>query len=232
MANGGAQTKKHPNIMEKILHLMEIGGPMMVPLAGLAFIGMIIFLERLLYLHKGQIKAVEFVSGIKEALKKRRVLEAITICDETYGPIPRIVKSALVSAEEPAEVMSASINAAAANEFALIDRRVASVALVAKLAPLLGLMGTVIALLQIFFDMGESGSYATAAQFSNSIYNALLSTAFGLLIAILAWLGYSFLNSRVRAIAHDIDWSANEIMIFIMRGMPEHENLHMDGCSK
>ena len=85
--------------MEKILHLMEIGGPMMVPLAGLAFIGMIIFLERLLYLHKGQIKAVEFVSGIKEALKKRRVLEAITICDETYGPIPRIVKSALVSYE-------------------------------------------------------------------------------------------------------------------------------------
>ena len=215
--------------MEKILHLMEIGGPMMIPLAGLAFIGMIIFLERLLYLHKGQIKAVEFVSGIKEALKKRRILEAITICDETYGPIPRIVKSALVSAEEPAEVMSASLNAAAENEFALIDRRVASVALVAKLAPLLGLMGTVIALLQIFLDMGESGSYATAATFSAEVYSALISSAAGLMIFIAAMIGYSFLNSRLKAIVYDMQFAANSILLFIADGMPEDENLKIGG---
>ena len=201
----------------------------MVPLAALAFIGVIIFIERLLYLHKGQIRAIEFVAGIKTALKNRRQLEAITICDESYGPIPRIVKIALLNSEQSREIMSQSVSVAAQNEFALIDRRVASVALVAKIAPLLGLMGTVVALLQIFYTMSKSGSYATVSEFSLFVYAALLSTAFGLFISILGWLAYSFLNSRVRALAHDIDLSANEILLFINRGMPENENLHMKG---
>lgn len=201
----------------------------MVPLAALAFIGVIIFIERLLYLHKGQIRAIEFVAGIKTALKNRRLLEAITICDESYGPIPRIVKIALLNSEQSREIMSQSVSVAAQNEFALIDRRVASVALVAKIAPLIGLMGTVVALLQIFYTMSKSGSYATVSEFSLFVYAALLSTAFGLFISILGWLAYSFLNSRVRALAHDIDLSANEILLFINRGMPENENLHMKG---
>jgi motA/tolQ/exbB proton channel len=215
--------------MEKIFYIFKMGGPMMVPLAALAFIGVIIFIERLLYLHKGQIRAIEFVAGIKTALKNRRLLEAITICDESYGPIPRIVKIALLNSEQSREIMSQSVSVAAQNEFALIDRRVASVALVAKIAPLLGLMGTVVALLQIFYTMSKSGSYATVSEFSLFVYAALLSTAFGLFISILGWLAYSFLNSRVRALAHDIDLSANEILLFINRGMPENENLHMKG---
>ena len=77
--------------MQKLIDIFSMGGPVMIPLAGLGFVGAIIFLERLLYLYKGQIRAVEFVSGIKTALKNRRLLEAITICDESFGPTPRIV---------------------------------------------------------------------------------------------------------------------------------------------
>ena len=124
---------------------------------------------------------------------------------------------------------NAHLNAAAHNQFALIDRRVASLALVAKTAPLLGLLGTVLGILEIFYTMGESSSYVSASELSMGIYNALLSSAFGLLIAIVAWLAYSFINNRVRALAHDIDWASNEILLFIERGMPENENLHMEG---
>lgn len=219
-------------MLKNILHLFELGGPMMIPIAALAFAGIVIFMERLFYLHKGQIRAVEFVAGIKSILKKKRVLEALTLCDESFGPVPRIVKTALVSADEKPDAMSQAVNAAAINEFALIERRVASVALIAKIAPLLGLMGTVIALLEIFYNMNKSGSYVSAADFSGQIYAALLSTAFGLFVCILGWLAYSFLNSRVRALAHDIEWAANETMLFIARGMPENENLHMSGKSE
>lgn len=215
--------------MEKILNIFQMGGAMMIPLAVIAFIAIIIFLERFFYLHKGQISAVEFVDGIKAVLKKHRLLEAITICDESVGPVPRVVKVALLNCEQSDEIMSQSVNAAALNEFALIDRRVASVALIAKIAPLMGLMGTILSLLQIFYTMSKSGDYATVSQFSTYIYSALLSTAFGLLIAICGWVAYSFLNSRVRALAHDIDWAANDIMLFIIRKMPENEHLHIQG---
>lgn len=202
---------------------------MMAPLAGVAFVGAIIFLERLLYLHKGQIRASEFLSGIKAALKKRRLLEAITLCDESPGPVPRVIKAGLLSGESSKEEMALALESAALNEFALIERRVSSMALIAKISPIIGLLGTVVALLQTFYIMGESGGYAAASEFSSHVYNALLSSAFGLTIFIFAYLGYSFLNGRVRALAHDIEWTANEVMLFVARGMPENENLHMEG---
>ena len=216
-------------MLENILNVFKLGGPMMVPLVFLALAGIVIFLERFLYLHKGQIRAKEFVSGIKSILKKKRLLEALTLCDESYGPVPRVVKAALLSSDETPDAMAQAVNAAAINEFSLIERRVASVALIAKIAPLLGLMGTVIALLEIFYKMGNAGAYIEASKFSGQVYAALFSTATGLLICIAGWLGYSFLNGRVRALAHDIEWAANETMLFIMRGMPENEGLHLSG---
>ncbi len=205
---------------------------MMIPLSALALAAIIISLERFFYLHKGQIRAQEFVDGIKTVLKKKRLLEAITICDESVGPIPRVVKAALLNSEQNVEVMSQSVNAAALNEFALIDKRVTSIALISKIAPLMGLMGTVISLLQIFHTMSQSGDYATASDFSAYVFAALLSTAFGLLIAIFGWISYSFLNGRVRAISHDIDFAANDIILFIARKMPEDENLYIKGDEK
>lgn len=201
----------------------------MIPLLALAFAGIAIFVERLFYLHRGQIRAAEFIAGIKNLLKKKRLLEALTLCDETIGPVPRVVKTVLLSADESTNVMSQAANAAALNEFALIERRVSSVALLARIAPLIGLIGTVIAILEIFYGIDKNGTYVSLAQFSGQVYAALLSTAFGLLICAFGWLGYSFLNSRVRAIAHDIEWSANETMLFVARGMPENENLQMAG---
>ncbi len=218
--------------MDKLLNIFQIGGVMMIPLTALAVAAIIISLERFFYLHKGQIRAQEFVDGIKAVLKKKRLLEAITICDEGVGPIPRIVKTALINSEQSVDVMSQSVNAAALNEFAQIDKRVASIALIAKIAPLMGLMGTIISLLQIFHTMAQSGDYATASDFSAYVFSALLSTAFGLLIAIFGWISYSFLNGRVRAIAQDMDLAGNDIVLFIARKMPEDENLYIKGADK
>ena len=215
--------------MQKLITLFNSGGPMMYPLVLLALVMFVIFLERFLYLHKGQIRAVEFVSGIKESLKKKRVLEAITICDESSAPVPRIIKEALINSEKSTDVMSQAVNASAINQFALLNRRITSLALIAKIAPLIGLLGTIFALLQIFSDMSSSGSYISMSELSTYIYNALVSSAFGLLISIISFIFYSFLISKIRAISHDIDWSANDIMLFIIRGMPEKEDLQIEG---
>ncbi len=206
-----------------------MGGATMYPLALLMFIMSVIFLERFLYLHKGKIRAQEFVAGIKSSLKRHRLLEAITICDESFGPIPRVVKEALVNSEKPTETMSQAVNSVAINQFSLLSRRISSIALIAKIAPLIGLMGTVLALLGIFQTMGESGSYVSASNMSMYIYQALLSSAFGLFISILSWIAYSFLNSKLKALAQDIDWSANEMLLFIIRKMPENEDLLIEG---
>ncbi len=211
--------------MEKFLNILQSGGPMMVPLGLLALIGLTLFLERLFFLHKGQIRAMEFVSGIKEALKKRRLLEALTLCDETPGPVPRIVKAALVNSERSFDTMRQSVLAQADAEVPLLERRIAGVRLVAKIAPYLGFMGTLLALLNIFFAMSKSGSYASASAFSADVYNALISTVAGFAVYIVAVLCHSMLFSRMKAIIYDIQWSANSILKFISDGMPENEDM-------
>ncbi len=76
------------------------GGPMMLVLAGLAVLGVMVFVERLLFLHRGQIRAREFLEGIRNILAKRRLVEALTVCEETPGPVAAVVKVALLHAGE------------------------------------------------------------------------------------------------------------------------------------
>lgn len=218
--------------MDRFLTIFNSGGPMMFPILIASFIVCLLFLERFLYLHKAQIRATDFVSGLKVPLKKGRLLEALTICEETPCPVSRVLKAALLNCESSKAVMVDGIRAAALLELPLLQRRLSSIILIAKIAPLMGLLGTVLALTQIFYKMGRSGSYVTAAEFSDQIYAALISTASGLFLCLLAWVMYAFLLGRVRAIAHDIDWASNEMILFIEKGMPADEHLKMLGNKK
>ena len=79
------------------------GVPVMYPLLFVSLLGFVIFIERSLYLHKGQIGTEDFLSGIKNLVRKKRLVEALTLCDDTPGPMARIVKSALLHYGESRE---------------------------------------------------------------------------------------------------------------------------------
>ena len=70
------------------LSLLEKGGPIMWVLLGMSLIGFLVFVERVLFLHRGQIRSSEFVTGIKNIVRKQRLVEALTLCEETPGPVP------------------------------------------------------------------------------------------------------------------------------------------------
>ncbi|MBO6103127.1 MAG: MotA/TolQ/ExbB proton channel family protein [Opitutales bacterium] len=215
--------------MEHTLNLFNAGGPMMWPIAASAFIAALLFVERFLYLHMGQIKAADFVAGIKTPLKKERLLEALTICDETPCPVSRVIRAALLNCRASRGVVIDAVRAAALQELPLLQRRIASIMLIAKIAPLMGFIGTVLALVGIFNKIGKSGDYLSVSEFSMQIYNALISSAAGLALCLVAWVMYAFLQGKIRAIAHDIDWASNEIILFIERGMPADESLKIYG---
>ena len=213
--------------MERFLNIFHAGGPMMIPILFSAFVAALLFLERFLYLHKGQIRAVDFINGLKNSLKEGRLTEALTICEETPCPVSRVVKAALLTCESGRTVIADSARAAALLELPMLQRRIASIMLIAKIAPLMGMIGTILALLQIFSTIASAGSYFTVDAFSAQIFNALVSTAAGLLLCLVSWIMYALLQGRVRAIAHDIDWAANEIILFIEKGMPANEGLRL-----
>ncbi len=207
----------------------------------LAAFVLIAFIERAIFLHKAQIRASDFLDGIKNSLKKDRLLEAITICEDAPSPVSRVLKTALLnlggdkSANQISlnvstiSLLTSALNAAASLELPLLRRRLAIFSLFAKISPILGLMGTLIALLEIFNKYYGSGSYLPASEFSAQIYNALISTVVGMFFCIFSWIAYTFLLSRVRAVAQDIDWVSSEILLFVQKGLPQEEGLYIRG---
>jgi biopolymer transport protein ExbB len=204
----------------KIFDLLHQGGPMMWPLLALSVLGFVFFVERALYLHQGQIRTAEFVEGIKNLARKRRILEALTVCEETPGPVAAIVKAALKNHAEGEARLRGAIQAMAIVEIPTLERRLGTIAVIAKIAPIMGLLGTVLAILRAFSTMQSTGPYTNAAVFSGQIAAAMISTAAGLAIAILAYLVYHFLSGRVRALVHDMEWVGNDMLQFLLVELP------------
>jgi biopolymer transport protein ExbB len=204
-------------------NLFAKGGPMMWVLLVLALLGLMLVIERTLYLHRGQIRAKAFVDGIKNILAKRRLVEALTVCEETPGPVAAVTKAALLHADDSAEVMRFHVQEAAVVELPALERRLGAIAAVAQVAPLVGLLGTVIGMITTFVAFERGGNYALAGALSAGMWQALLATAGSLMLAAPMHLAYHFLSGRVRSIVRDIEWSGNEIMKYLLTEYREGE---------
>jgi biopolymer transport protein ExbB len=174
----------------------------------------VLFIERALYLHRGQIRSTAFMSGIKNILAKRRLVEALTVCEETPGPVAAVVKAALLHADDDGESMRFHVQEAAVVELPALERRIGAIGAIAQVSPLLGLLGTVLGLITTFSAFQHD--YATASALAKGMWEALFCTAGGLMLAITAHLALHFLNGRVRAIVRDMEWSGNEIMKYLI----------------
>jgi biopolymer transport protein ExbB len=197
------------------LSLLAKGGPMLWVLAALGFLGLTLFIERVLFLHRAQIRAKSFLEGIRNILSKRRLVEALTVCEETPGPVAAVVKAALLRADAPPDEMRFHVQEAAIVELPALERRLGAIAAIAQVAPLAGLLGTVLGMISTFLAFEQGGNYALAGALSGGMWQALLSVAASLLLALPAHLAHHFLASRVRSIVRDMEWSANEIMRYL-----------------
>lgn len=198
------------------LSLLARGGPMMWVILILAVIAVMLFTERLLFLHRGQIRSTEFVDGVKNILKKRRIVEAILVCEETPGPVAAVVKAALVHAGDDEVRMRYAVQDAAVVELPALERRLGSIAAIAQVAPLVGLLGTILGMVVTFGAFMEGGEYATARALAGGMWQALVTAGAALALAIPAHLAHHLLQGRVRAIVRDVEWAGNEIMRYLL----------------
>ncbi|MGB0415926.1 MAG: MotA/TolQ/ExbB proton channel family protein [Coraliomargarita sp.] len=190
------------------------GGVVMYPLLFVSLLGFVMFIERALFLHKGQIGTEDFLSGIKNLVRKKRLVEALTLCEDTPGPMARIVKSALLHIGESREQILAAIQSAAVVEIPALERRIGTIAAIARIAPLLGFLGTLIAVLKALYQLEAAN--ADSGEFSILLAEALITSATGLAIAIMATVAHHFLAGRVRSLVHDFEWVGHSIHEFLV----------------
>ena len=209
--------------------LLTKGGPMMLVIMLMAAVAIVLFIERALYLHKAQIQSKAFLDGIKNTLERRRLIEALTICEETPGPVASVVKAALMHAGQSPEKLRFAVQEAAIVELPSLERRLGALAAIGQVAPLAGLLGTLFGMIMTFHAFMQGAENATATALSNGLWQALVVAAASLMLAIPVHLAHHFLSGRVRALARDIEWAANEIMQYLVneyqgRGVEETED--------
>lgn len=192
--------------------LFDRGGPLLWPLLALAVLGAFVFVERALYLHRRQIRPEDFVAGIKNALQQGRYVEALTLCEETPGPIANITKAGLLTFGGGVAASRAAMESAAMVEIPQLERRLGVFILLSKLGPLLGLLGTVLAVGQAFFALASGAQYPTLAVLALSVGQAVMSTAIGLMITIAAEGAHHLLFGRVRAIVQGMELVGHEVL--------------------
>lgn len=190
----------------------ELGWPFMALLVILAVIALVCFIERFLFLHRGQIRPIEFLQGIENLLRSGRLVEAVTACEDAQAPVARVVKVALVNHNQDIQHLRETLIAHTLLEMPLLERRVAALLTIAKTAPLIGFIGTLAAVFKGMVQLNHIGPYAEIAQMAAYLAAAIYVSAFGMGIAVLCQLGYHLLYGRVKALVNDMEWASHEIL--------------------
>lgn len=202
-----------------MITFLQQGGTITWLIAIMGVVALIVFLERALHLHRAKIKTDDFLKGICNILRRNNIAEAMSICEETPGPVAYIVRAAIRHRNQGRDGIEHAMSDAARTEVARMERRLGFLAMIAQLAPLLGLLGTVLGLIQIYFVLNQKAPLVHAGDLAGGIWQALISTAAGLVVAILCYGGYNLLVIKVEAIALDMERAIGE-MIGFLTGTP------------
>src|SRR5256714_7141266 len=149
---------------------LKLGGPMIWLILGASATALAVFVERVLHFHRAHINSMEFLNGVRNVLKRDNVVEALSICDATPGPVARLVKTAILNRERGREGVRESLEEAGLIEVPPLEDKLNLIATIAQITPLMGLLGTVLGFIKIFARLPQAGVYAHVGQVSEGIW--------------------------------------------------------------
>lgn len=194
------------------MDLLFKGGPVMYLLLLCSISVISVFVIKITQLHKAQIDVPEFMSGLRNELINKRITEAVRICEEAPGPAANVLKTGIINYEEGRTGIESAMEKVSVYEIARMERGVSFIATIAVIAPLLGLLGTVFGLINIFQNMSTQGGLLTSQSLAEGLWPALLNTAFGLSIAIPVNIAYNYLVSKIHRITQGVQAGAAELV--------------------
>lgn len=202
--------------MPTAITIIAKGGPLMWFILVGAVLAVAVFFERFFHYHRAQIHANDFVNGILNSLRRGNTAEAIDTCNDTAGPVAQVVKAAVVNHDRARDEIREAVMDAARTEVTRLERNLPILVTIAQITPLLGFLGTVTGMIKIFMVI-ERTQLASPGQLAGGVWEALLTTAGGLVVAIPSYVAYNYLVSRVQNLVVDMEKAANEILAYLAR---------------
>ena len=183
-------------------------------IVGLGVIALLVFLERLLHLRRAQIDYSDFLKGVCNVLEKNNVDEAMTICEETPCPVATVVLTAIHHRNSTHAALSEALTNTERAEWSRMERRIAAIALTCQIAPLLGLLGTLLGMTSVIRTLHEQNVLIQNTDLTAGLFYAFAATIAGLIVAIQCHVLYTILITRIERLVLDMESCASEITAY------------------
>jgi len=202
--------------MSTLAHHFEEGGWGMYPILFWQILAIGIIVERAIYLYKSSINRDVFLATMQKCILAGDVGRAIKMCSAANAPLARIVKAGLMKVNRPDAEVQAAMDEAALIELPQIEHRTPLLALFANLAMLSGLLGTVTGLIGAFGAVANADASSKATMLAKGISEAMNCTAFGLMAAIMALVGFAALNNKTQGLLDDINAATVQVVNLVV----------------
>ncbi len=194
---------------------LEAGGPLLWIIIFCGIIALITFIERSLHLHRARIHCSDLLMGIKNLLRRGSVEEALTVCEDTPGPVAKLVYTAIMHREAPGDTLRDELNNIGRCEISRMERRLSIISVITQIAPLLGLLGTVFGILETVLKMRNEAPLIESSLVAGGLFQALITTAAGLLVAIPCYCMFHLLVIKIDRIVIDMEQTASDVMTIL-----------------
>ena len=205
-----------PDVVQEPMNLWtmaQYGGWIMIVLALLLAWGVYLFVERLVILHKAQKEDKSFMDRIKDYIHDVKIDEAMRLCHETDTPSSRMVEKGITRIGRPMQDVMVAIENVGNLEVAKLEKNLVILATIASIAPMIGFLGTVIGMVQVFYNMASTNSgVIELSALSEGMYQAMVTTIAGLIVGILCIFAYNFLVSRIDRVVRTMESRTLEFM--------------------
>jgi biopolymer transport protein ExbB len=190
-----ASTANAPVEKISLLHLLQEGGVLMIPLLLCSIILVYVFVERLLAIRKAAVVDPTFMSRIREHVTDGNLGAAKSVCKNNTSPIAKMVEKGLSRVGKPVDNIEKAMENTGKLEVYKMEKNISILSTLAGIAPMFGFLGTIAGMIILFFNVQHQGfSLETIA---GGIYTKMVTSAVGLIIGLLAYVAYMYLNAQI-----------------------------------
>lgn len=203
--------------------LIEQGGPLVWVLLGLAFVGSVCVVERLFYFHRARINVGNLLVGLSHHIRRRAFAEALHEAARAPGPVARVAHAALLRYYLGRSDLRDVVQEAGQLEVPRIEKNIRAILGVALLAPLVGMLGTMVGMLETFQKVTAQGGFSGPVELSAGVFMALITSVLGLTVAVPLYLFYLYFLGRAKHLVHRIERAGIEMVHLIADAREEEE---------
>jgi biopolymer transport protein ExbB len=188
-----------------------------------SLVGVTIFVERILFLRKSEIDTNQFIIKLRPSIREKNMAAAIQLCEETGGAIANIIKHGICKHNRSKGEIENAMEIAGLMEISRLEKNAKILSILAHVAPLIGLLGTVLGFIQAFAEMRLSGLVdISATRIGEAMEYALITTAAGLVVAIPCVIAYNYIVSRIENFVLEIQTTSSEVVDLLVHNEEDY----------